>query len=182
MSPDPSQQQSHHSSLHYHRCWWAFCRHSFYSTVELQEHINLEHVQNARPERLRDVPAHKFAEDDYWDSLDISSPPHMLAVPRLLQRVSDQAVAGDRTVDFLYNFTGGLTIPFSYSSGPYTLVSSIATCFYPSYIITRVYPSPNAKYSRSCRANTRSSEPQHIGKGLLQVPCIRQCSTHSLKT
>lgn len=173
MSPDPSQQQSHNSSLHYHRCWWAFCRHSFYSTVELQEHINLEHVQNARPERLRDVPAHKLVEDDYWDSLDISSPPQVFAVPCPQKPVSDQGGPCECMIHFFYDFKDRLIIRLSYFPGLYPFVSSITTCFHPSSITTPFYPSPNPKYSRSRRASERSSEPQYTARALPQVACVR---------
>lgn len=71
----PSQSHSDASSVHYHRCWWAWCHSSFYTKRDLLDHISFEHVQKAQPERLRDIPAHKKTVDEYWDTMDILSLP-----------------------------------------------------------------------------------------------------------
>lgn len=75
MSQRTDSSQSDASSLHYHRCWWAWCRHNFYTKQELSNHVISEHVQKARPVRLQDIHALQTAEDSYWGSLDLGSPP-----------------------------------------------------------------------------------------------------------
>ncbi|KAJ3576199.1 hypothetical protein NP233_g614 [Leucocoprinus birnbaumii] len=64
----PSTLSSDASSLHYHRCWWAWCRHDFYTKQDLLDHVVAAHVQSARPVRLTDIYALQTAEDSYWDS------------------------------------------------------------------------------------------------------------------
>ncbi|KAL9712965.1 hypothetical protein Ac2012v2_004206 [Leucoagaricus gongylophorus] len=72
-----TNSQSDASSLHYHRCWWSWCRHNFYTKQDLLNHVISEHVQKASPVRLADIHTAQTAENSYWDSLDFGSLPSL---------------------------------------------------------------------------------------------------------
>lgn len=99
----PSQPHSDGSSLHYHRCWWAWCCHNFYTRSDLLNHITFEHVQKARAERLRDISHHRMAEDDYWNSQE----PHLSlpAIPSSLNSANpllpEDVLSGGKTIELI---------------------------------------------------------------------------------
>ncbi|KXN89586.1 hypothetical protein AN958_05453 [Leucoagaricus sp. SymC.cos] len=105
-----SQAHSNESSLHYHRCWWAWCRHNFYSRKELVDHVNLEHVQKARPVRLADISVFQQSEDGYWDSLefsDLPAPPLSWPLPQEPQSQEVNQCEGtySRRIPWLYSIS-----------------------------------------------------------------------------
>lgn len=149
-----SQQHSDNSSLHYHRCWWAWCRCSFYAKRELLDHITLHHVQQVQPERLRDISARKIAESDSWDSLDFSSLPPLPSSSHSQSEVSSQeGTQCERMFSLTYQFRDELTTQFRQISGLHSFITPITT---------RFHTSRRSGYPHSyTRDNGPSNQPQH---------------------
>lgn len=120
----PSESHTDESSLHYHRCWWSWCRHNFYSRNELLDHVKAEHVAKARPVPIAKVSALQKPEHGNWESLDVSQSLLLLPSSSLVQPENQAQEGGHCTVVMLHQTLGPSMNVLGSSANPHDCITS----------------------------------------------------------